>query len=133
MEVHKWLSEITHQMWYDHRFSQRNKTIKKALGWRLEATQSVNGASLFLSSVCLVPASTPAPVIVIVPLTTKYKPLQSPWHCNFGFNLTTGVTHYTQIIIYFNQILCSKFWVLITYTMKQICNFLLLHSILPLI
>ena len=33
------LSEITHQIWQDHPFSQRNKTSKIALGGRLEATE----------------------------------------------------------------------------------------------
>ena len=29
------LNRITHQMWRDHKFSQRNKATKRAVGWRL--------------------------------------------------------------------------------------------------
>ena len=32
------LSKITHQMWRDHPFIQRNKTTERAVGWGLEVT-----------------------------------------------------------------------------------------------
>ena len=39
----------------------------------VNGAQSLNVTPLFLSSACLAAASTPAPVIVIVPLTSIYE------------------------------------------------------------
>ena len=33
------LSKIAHQMWHNHPFSQRNKTIERAVGWWLKVTE----------------------------------------------------------------------------------------------